>query len=541
MATIVFGAVAGNWTDDTKWIGAAKPTAADDVQFNSLSANITIDAGAVARSVDFSGGLLSNYTGTVTHTAAVTLTLGDATAGLTNVAMRMVGGMVYSLGDVATSAISFVSTSTTQQTITSATKTFGNITFNGAGGKWALTDRLVTGATATVTLTAGTLETDGTSDISGLTHSIGLLAASNANARVLNLGKSIITLSGVGTVFTVATTTNLTLTQGTSKLILSDISASTKTFAGGGKSFYDIQITGGGSGAVIFTGANTFNTLKVIGGTKSITLPGSTTTTLLNDSGLGNGTSVITFIASAGSTTIASNNVEDVSWDYVNLTNIIASGTSGFFAGANSTDGGGNTGWEFLSSIEELLNGGTRIKLPRGTTIHNICMWVDNGGVTFTDRITKTSYTPTTLDVGPYIHDAKSLLFDGGSAILTCGDRSISNTKQVNAVSFWAKPSGTAGYFIDLNGTASVGMTANAITTAGWTSPTVYVNGVATSSITSAVWSFVTVTSATALNASAVVLGKIGASFYSGYLSNIILYNKQLTAIDHGWMYNGSK
>lgn len=168
-------------------------------------------------------------------------------------------------------------------------------------------------------------------------------------------------------------------------------------------------------------------------------------------------------------------------------------------------------------------------------------MWVDGGGTTFADRITKTSFTDNVLDVTAGIHDAKALLFDGASATLTCGDRSISNTKTVNTVCFWANPLATAGYFIDLNGTASVGMTANAVTTAGWTSPTVYVNGVATSSVTSSVWSFITVTSATALNASAVVLGKIGSSFYSGSLANIILFNKIFTAQDHGWMYNRSK
>jgi hypothetical protein len=84
-------------------------------------------------------------------------------------------------------------------------------------------------------------------------------------------------------------------------------------------------------------------------------------------------------------------------------------------------------------------------------------------------------------------------------------------------------------------------MTANAITTAGWTSPTVYVNGVAQSTISTSVWSYVTVTSNTGLNASAVVLGLIGASYYSGAITNINLMNKVLTAEEHGWLYNISK
>lgn len=354
MATILFGTVAGSWTDGSKWVGLSAPTAADDARFSALSANVTIDAGAVARSVDFTGNLLSNYAGVVTHTAAVTLTLGDGTAGLNNNALLMSSSMTYTLGDVATSVIAFVSTSTTQQTVTTASKTIGGMTFNGAGGNWVLTDNVTSGITATMTLTAGTLATDGASNTSGLSHSVGIFSSSNANTRILTLGTSSITCSGVGTIWSMATVTGLTLNRGTSVIKLTDVSASAKTFAGGGKSFYNLSISGGGSGTVTFTGANTFKQFYTDGvGTKSIVLPGSTTTTIEDGISLGNANNVITFTASAGSATIscASGLVQ---WNKVSLTNIISTGGAQFFAGANSTDGGGNTGWSFTDGPQEI-------------------------------------------------------------------------------------------------------------------------------------------------------------------------------------------
>ena len=58
-----------------------------------------------------------------------------------------------------------------------------------------------------------------------------------------------------------------------------------------------------------------------------------------------------------------------LSWDYVNLTNIPASGTSKFYAGVNSTDGGGNTNWIFtnppvLGGIVKSLSIKVSISIP---------------------------------------------------------------------------------------------------------------------------------------------------------------------------------
>ncbi len=154
MATIVAAAGGGNWQTNATWTGNVKPTAADDVQLTSTSGNVTIDSGAVCRSLDCTG-----YTGTLTHNAIV-LNIGDATAGAGSKALTFVSGMTYTLINTTTSAISFISTSATQQTVTWASKIPGNVTFNGAAASWIYGDAPGT-SVGTLSLLKGTLNLNG--------------------------------------------------------------------------------------------------------------------------------------------------------------------------------------------------------------------------------------------------------------------------------------------------------------------------------------------------------------------------------------------
>jgi hypothetical protein len=83
-----------------------------------------------------------------------------------------------------------------------------------------------------------------------------------AGARTFSAGNSTITLTGTGTVFNPGT--NITFNGTSSTIIISNVSASDKTFVGGGLTTYGtISITGGGAGAIIFTGSNTFNNFTI--------------------------------------------------------------------------------------------------------------------------------------------------------------------------------------------------------------------------------------------------------------------------------------
>ena len=164
----------------------------------------------------------------------------------------------------------------------------------------------------------------------------------------MTIGSATWTITSAGPTTPWSVTATLSLTSTGSTIFLSSASASSKTFAGAGLVYNDLKIAGGGAGAIIITGANTFNRIYTDGlGTKSITLPGSTTTTIVSGLGLANGTNIITFTASAGSATVSKSGGGTVGWDYVSLTNIPAVQTSTWYAGTHSTDGLGNTNWIF--------------------------------------------------------------------------------------------------------------------------------------------------------------------------------------------------
>ena len=207
MTVITAAAGGGNWSSTGTWTGAVVPTAADDVQLDASSGNVTIDAAAVARSLDCTG-----YTGTLTHNSGITLSLGDATAGAGNVALKLVSGMTYTLVNATTSAITYVSTSATQQTITTGGKTLGNWTINGAGSSYLLADANTTGAAATVNVSAGTLNTG------GQTCSWGAFASNTSNTRTVTFGSSTISITGNSTWFDTIPSTGLTLSAASSTI-----------------------------------------------------------------------------------------------------------------------------------------------------------------------------------------------------------------------------------------------------------------------------------------------------------------------------------
>lgn len=313
----------GNWSDVTKWTSRI-PLPQDNVFFDnafSASQTVTADMPRLGKSIDWTGA-------TGTPTLALT-SIGNTQYG----SLTLISGMTLTH----TQTLNFEGRGSF--TLTSAGKSFASVTIAMFGGTLTLQDALT--STNTITLNNGTFVDN------GFSISISTFSSSNSNVRTITKTGSW-TLTGTGTLWTTATATNLTLSD-SGTISITNISATSKTFNGGGLTYNNISITGGGTGAVIFTGANTFNKITVAGGTKTITLPGSTTTTLISGDGLENGTNVITFNASAGSATISKTSGV-LSWDYISLTNIPSTGGATFYAGTNSVDGGGNTGWNFVDA-----------------------------------------------------------------------------------------------------------------------------------------------------------------------------------------------
>jgi hypothetical protein len=185
----------------------------------------------------------------------VTLTIGDATAGLGNVALEFpTSGWTYTLGNASTSAITFVSTSATQQTINFGGKTTGTVQWNAtSNGSW-----LYTGGQAS---TAAMNHVKGTLDLGGQTISFGSFACSSTNVRSLTLGAAAITLASTNTVWDLTTTTNLTF-SGASATITMTANGNTR-FHGGGLTYGTVIYTAGTTPQLFE--ANTFGTLSVTG------------------------------------------------------------------------------------------------------------------------------------------------------------------------------------------------------------------------------------------------------------------------------------
>jgi hypothetical protein len=199
---------------------------------SSGSGTVTLSSSSVCRDLTCTG-----FTGTLSHPTATTLTVSGS--------LTLASGMTYSLGNAATSAITFNSTST-GKTITTAGKTLGNITFSGVGGSWQLQDNL-TATGSTITLTYGAFDTNGKS-ITATAFS-----SNNSNVRTLTLGSSAITLSGTSPW---ATSANFNLTVSTNTATVTCTGAAANVNFGPSKDFGGLSVVINGSGVSTFTAAN---------------------------------------------------------------------------------------------------------------------------------------------------------------------------------------------------------------------------------------------------------------------------------------------
>lgn len=366
--------------------GAAVPTTSDDVFFdaNSGASTITISGSRSAGSF-----ICTGFTGTITGSSLIAMGTGN---------FLLVSGMTWSF----TGTIQFSNNSSNAQ-ITTAGKTIGvmNFSFNGSSFQLqddlTLSSTLLFGSTATLdgnskiitcggfaaTALAYTLNNSGgslivngtfqhTGGASGMSCNVNTLTISStfaidsgavnvgsggfsattvtlsgATAKAIDMGTGTWTLSGTGTVWNYSGS-NLTLTENTSTISLTDISASAKTFAGNGETYYNISLTAGNTGRITFTGANTFNNFT-IGAPNVFRFTASTTTTINGTMDwTGSSGNVITLdSSSAGTAATISKASGTVNADWLSLKDSAAIGGATFYAGNNSTNVSGNSGWIF--------------------------------------------------------------------------------------------------------------------------------------------------------------------------------------------------
>ena len=224
-------------------------------------------------------------------------------------------------------------------TVTSAGKTLGDTTVNGAGITVTLADAFST--TGVLTVTQGTF--------AAVTFAVttGTFASSNTNTRTISLGANTWTITGSGaTAWDTSTTTGLTVTPGTSTISMT--SATAKTFAGGGTTYYNLNQ--GGAGALTISGSNTFNNITNTTQPATVTFTASTTQTVSSFGLSGTAGNLITINSStAGTQATLSKATGTVTGQYLSITDSNATGGASWYAQARNgnTNGGNNTGWNF--------------------------------------------------------------------------------------------------------------------------------------------------------------------------------------------------
>ncbi|NTW32265.1 MAG: hypothetical protein HGB12_06530, partial [Bacteroidetes bacterium] len=356
----VGGGSSSNWnaTSPTNWSAssggannASIPTAADDVFFTGAgggASNSTISSDITIRSLNCAG-----YSNTLTHNAGVTLSIGDATAGAGNIALNFPYSMTYAKMDQATSAISFISTSSTVQTIQITyfqiiNKQLGNTTFNGVGGSWQLAGELTIGASGTLSIINGTLNQS--------TYGMYIGKLIMGAGGTLTLSGYAFYLSGTGTIFdnNAAGTVN----TGTGIINITDQSNTAVTFAGGGKTYNNIWFSRGASTASItISGNNTFNDFNDKGSAAHSILfaaGSSQTVNTFTVSGTADYQITINSDDNSSTHTLVKAGGGTISCDYLNIQHSVASPSNTWFAGAtpahttnNQATTSAGSGWIF--------------------------------------------------------------------------------------------------------------------------------------------------------------------------------------------------
>ena len=128
-------------------------------------------------------------------------------------------------------------------------------------------------------------------------------------------------------------------------------SASAKTFVGGGSTF-NCTLNQGGAGDLTITGSNTFsnitNTRKSVSAA-SILFTAGTTNTFTDWNASGESTRLLTIGSDIAASHTLSKASGTVSADFLSISRSTATGGAGWYAGANSTNGGNNSGWIFTA------------------------------------------------------------------------------------------------------------------------------------------------------------------------------------------------
>lgn len=340
----------GTWSTAALWFlatngggGAGRvPLPQDDVTFDANS----FSAGSKTVTCDMP------RSGRTVTTSAVT---NNPAFNFGNVAKSWFGSVTYGTHTIATGVALITLEGRGSQTFTSAGITqISPYAVDAPGGSYTMQDALTLGATLDFNLLSGTWSTG-----SNFAMTMGTLTSSNSSTRTLNINNSTITVSGTGNAINMSTATGLTLSKGGSSVVqATNVSATSKslifTSALDTLTISGDNVTKQQSCTVANLNINTAgltNGFKVTSATTTITVTG----TIATNGSAGNLAKLVSTIgASAG---IISKSSGIVSVDYMSIQDSTATGGATFYAGANSTNVSGNTGWIFTAPPSGTLVG----------------------------------------------------------------------------------------------------------------------------------------------------------------------------------------
>ena len=336
----VGGGSSTNWdaTGNTNWSltdgganDAAVPAAQDDVFFKSAEDCVINAATSQLKSLDMTG-----YTGTMSGTSYVLL--GPATDS---------GTVVCTMGGTLSGTWRFVlePVGTTTLNLTSSGKTFGLLKSYYGTGTGTISQQDAITVLVSLSTYRGTWNTNGYS-ISSPCCQIG-----SDHTHTFNFTNSTINMTGssgwevnaASTITATGSTINITGTSG--------------VFNSGkdGRS-YNV-VTFSGAGGIIHSFSSTFVTLNVnqAGNENGLKIFGGTTQTITNftTDGYASNLAKIQSDVAESTYTLTKAGGGQVSEDYMSIKDCAATPASTWYAGANSTDVSGNSGWVFTTPPPE--------------------------------------------------------------------------------------------------------------------------------------------------------------------------------------------
>jgi hypothetical protein len=286
--------------------------------------------------------------------AATTVTIqsysniGEISASTRTTAMTLTGGglsqfyknITNGAGVTMTLAASIELSARSSQTITSAGSTFSGIAARSGANTLVLGDAM--NCTGTISLLTG-------ADFNASTYAVTVGTFSATAASTINIGSASWTVTGTGNCWNIGTST----ISGTADITLSNNTTTARSFIGGTNTYGKLTIGGDTStSTTTITGTNTF---AEIASTKTVAhtiIFPNITTTVGNWTVRGSAGSLVTLSRTGGSGTftLAKTGGGVLNLDYLSISNSTATPIDTWYAGANSTNGGGNTNWIFTAA-----------------------------------------------------------------------------------------------------------------------------------------------------------------------------------------------